>query len=82
MRLAARAIDAGGTWPAVYNAANEEAVAAFLAGGIRFPQIVDTVAEVLDGAADFARPAETVSEVLDVEKHARRLAGQILNAKG
>ena len=34
--------------PAAYNAANEEAVAAFLAGHLPFPSIVDTIAEVLD----------------------------------
>ena len=37
----------GGTAPAVYNAANEECVAAFLAGRLPFLQIVDTVADVL-----------------------------------
>ncbi|HEV2638774.1 MAG TPA: 1-deoxy-D-xylulose-5-phosphate reductoisomerase [Actinocrinis sp.] len=37
----------GGSAPAVYHAANEECVAAFLAGRIKFPQIVDTVARVL-----------------------------------
>ncbi|MCK7660226.1 1-deoxy-D-xylulose-5-phosphate reductoisomerase [Corynebacterium sp. CCM 8835] len=81
VQLAARAVDAGGTWPAVYNAANEEAAAAFLAGDIRFPQIVDTVAEVMDRAQGFVRPAGTVDDVLDVEKRARRLAGEILAAK-
>ncbi|MBI9000739.1 1-deoxy-D-xylulose-5-phosphate reductoisomerase [Corynebacterium sp. CCM 9185] len=81
VRLAAQAVAAGGTWPAVYNAANEEAAAAFLAGGIRFPEIVDTVAEVLDRASRFVRPAGTVDDVLDVEKHSRRLAGEILAGK-
>ena len=33
----------GGTHPAVFNAANEEAVAAFHAGAIRFTDIVDSV---------------------------------------
>jgi 1-deoxy-D-xylulose-5-phosphate reductoisomerase len=45
--LAARAGRAGGCAPAVYNAANEELVAAFHAGDITFVQIVDTVADVL-----------------------------------
>lgn len=38
---------AGGTLPAVYNAANEECVAAFLAGALAFTGIVDTVARVV-----------------------------------
>jgi 1-deoxy-D-xylulose-5-phosphate reductoisomerase len=46
--LARRAGAAGGCAPAVYNAANEELVAAFHAGEVRFPQIVDTVADVVD----------------------------------
>ncbi|MEQ9546345.1 MAG: 1-deoxy-D-xylulose-5-phosphate reductoisomerase [Marinobacter sp.] len=39
LRLAAEAFQAGGTAPAVLNAANEEAVAAFLAGGLCFTDI-------------------------------------------
>ncbi len=46
--LARRAGAAGGCAPAVYNAANEELVAAFHAGAIAFLQIVDTVADVVD----------------------------------
>ncbi len=46
--LAERVGRAGGTFPAVYNAANEEAVAAFHAGMIAFPQIVAMVARVVD----------------------------------
>ena len=48
VRLARAAGDAGGTAPAVYNAANEVCVAAFLAGRLPFPGIVDTLARVLD----------------------------------
>ncbi|MCK7674250.1 1-deoxy-D-xylulose-5-phosphate reductoisomerase [Corynebacterium pygosceleis] len=81
VKLAAQVVSAGGTWPAVYNAANEEAAAAFLSGRIRFPEIVDTVAEVLDRAPQFARPAGTVDDVLDVERRARGLAGRILDGK-
>ena len=46
--LARRAGRLGGSAPAVYNAANEEGVEAFHAGGIGFLDIVDTVARVLD----------------------------------
>ncbi|MGB5951289.1 MAG: 1-deoxy-D-xylulose-5-phosphate reductoisomerase [Ornithinimicrobium sp.] len=47
VQLARDAGSHGGTAPAVYNAANEAAVAAFHEGTIGFPQIVDTVGEVL-----------------------------------
>jgi 1-deoxy-D-xylulose-5-phosphate reductoisomerase len=46
--LARRVGQAGGCAPAVYNAANEELVAAFHAGTIGFVQIVDTIADVVD----------------------------------
>ncbi len=46
--LAYRVGRAGGTFPAVYNAANEEAVAAFHAGAIPFPRIVGSVAAAVD----------------------------------
>jgi 1-deoxy-D-xylulose-5-phosphate reductoisomerase len=48
VELARRAGEAGGCAPAVYNAANEELVAAFHDGSITFLQIVDTIAAVLD----------------------------------
>jgi 1-deoxy-D-xylulose-5-phosphate reductoisomerase len=48
VQLARRAGLAGGTAPAVLNAANEVCVEAFLAGRLRFPVILDTVATVLD----------------------------------
>jgi 1-deoxy-D-xylulose-5-phosphate reductoisomerase len=62
----------GGTAPAVYNAANEEAVAAFLDGQLPFPAIVDTVASVV--AAHGGGKAETVEDVLSAEGWARRQA--------
>ena len=40
--------DAGGTYPAVFNASNEQLVAAFHAGAIGFLDIVDTIARVVD----------------------------------
>jgi 1-deoxy-D-xylulose-5-phosphate reductoisomerase len=47
VRLAREVGEAGGTAPAVYNGANEECVAAFLAGKLPFLAIVDTVARVV-----------------------------------
>jgi 1-deoxy-D-xylulose-5-phosphate reductoisomerase len=49
VRLARTAGAAGGTYPAVYNAANEVCVEAFLAGRIGFLEIVDTIAQVVAG---------------------------------
>ena len=56
---------------AVYNAANEEAAAAFLAGRIRFPRIVGTIAEVLRDADRWAAEPATVDDVLDAQRWAR-----------
>lgn len=74
VQLARTVAAKGGTFPAVYNAANEEAAAAFLEGRIRFPQIVDVVAEVVAGAEDFARPAGSFQDVVAVEDEARARA--------
>ncbi len=59
--LAYRALQAGGSLPAVLNAANEEAVAAFLEDRISFNAIPETIAEVMD-----AHPATTVRDLEDV----------------
>jgi 1-deoxy-D-xylulose-5-phosphate reductoisomerase len=78
VRLAREAVAASATHPAVYNAANEEAVAAFLAGRGGFGRIVDTVARVLDehvGATEL-----TLDAVLEAEAWARGRAGQVLAA--
>jgi 1-deoxy-D-xylulose-5-phosphate reductoisomerase len=66
----------GGTFPAVFNAANEEAVHAFHDGRIRFPAIVDTVATVL-GEHDGAGPLD-LDAVLEAERWARRRAQEVL----
>ena len=64
----------GGAAPAIFNAANEECVAAFLAGRLPFLGIVDTVARVLDEhAPDFGEPG-TVEDVLAAEVWARARA--------
>jgi 1-deoxy-D-xylulose-5-phosphate reductoisomerase len=56
LNLARRAGETGGTLPAVMNAANEVAVAAFLNRQIRFPQIWQTVAQVMDRHQVVAHP--------------------------
>jgi 1-deoxy-D-xylulose-5-phosphate reductoisomerase len=59
--LAYRALEGGGTLPAVLNAANEEAVGAFLDGRIPFTAIPEQVGETMD-----ARPAGPTSVLADV----------------
>jgi 1-deoxy-D-xylulose-5-phosphate reductoisomerase len=71
VRLARAAGTAGGCLPAVFNAANEEAVAAFVAGHSRFLAIVDTIARVLDEADEWTRTPDTVGDVLAAESWAR-----------
>ncbi len=75
--LAREAAAAGGTAPAVYNAANEACVADFQAGRISFPRIVDTVAQIVS-EHDAARTAvTTVADVLAVDDWARRRAREL-----
>jgi len=75
VRLARSAGQAGGTAPAVYNAANEVCVEAFLAGGLPFPAIVDTVERVL--AEHSVGNLNTVADVVETETWARRRAREI-----
>ncbi|MFI5086306.1 MAG: 1-deoxy-D-xylulose-5-phosphate reductoisomerase [Actinomycetales bacterium] len=70
--LAKDAAKQGGTFPAVYNAANEEAVQAFHAGAIGFLDIVDTVEAVL--GAHTADAQLSLGSVLEAEQWARRSA--------
>ena len=58
----------GGCLTAVYNAANEEAAAAFLDGRIGFPAIVRTIADVLHAADQWAAEPATVEDVLDAQR--------------
>jgi 1-deoxy-D-xylulose-5-phosphate reductoisomerase len=73
----------GGTAPAVYNAANEECVEAFLGGRLPFLAIVDTVADVVAEHAASAGPAgnggnaASVEDVLAAEAWARARAREI-----
>ncbi|MGE2718704.1 1-deoxy-D-xylulose-5-phosphate reductoisomerase [Mycolicibacterium celeriflavum] len=69
--LARQAGEAGGCMTAVYNAANEEAAAAFLDGRIPFPAIVRTIADVLRAADQWAAEPATVEDVLDAQQWAR-----------
>jgi 1-deoxy-D-xylulose-5-phosphate reductoisomerase len=72
--LARHAGTVGGCMTAVYNAANEEAAEAFLAGRISFPSIVRTVSDVLHAADQWAAQPATVDDVLDAQRWARQAA--------
>jgi 1-deoxy-D-xylulose-5-phosphate reductoisomerase len=76
-RLAREAIRVGGSAPAILNAANEVAVAAFLAGQIRFTRIAALVEETLQRSNDAPRPA-SLEEVLAVDQSARMQALRLL----
>ncbi|MET3429293.1 1-deoxy-D-xylulose-5-phosphate reductoisomerase [Actinoplanes tereljensis] len=77
VRLAKAAGRAGHCRPAIYNAANEECVAAFAAGRLPFLGIVDTLERVLAEAPDFPEPS-TVEEVLAAEAWARAEAQRMI----
>lgn len=81
VRLAERVGRAGGTYPGVYNAANEVCVAAFHAGELSFPAITDVIAQVVDahagGAGNEVRrtgPETTLPAVLAADSWAREHA--------
>ncbi len=74
VELAREAGRKGGCLTAIYNAANEEAAASFLAGRIGFPAIVRTIAEVLRAADQWAAEPATVEDVLDAQSWARERA--------
>ncbi len=73
---ARRAGEQGGTFPCVFNAANEVAVAAFLDGALPFLAIAEVVAETLD-AADGA-PARDLDDLVAADAEARRHAEESL----
>ncbi len=75
-RLARQVMAAGGVAPAVFNAANEVAVAAFLGGSIPFlaiPRVIDQTLQTVENLEP-----ETLAAVLDADAHARRTAGALL----
>ncbi len=77
--LAYAALRAGGTAPAILNAANEEAVAAFLDARLPFLAIADVVAGCLDRVA--CGPADGLEGLLDSDLTARRQAQRIIAAR-
>ncbi|KRT54455.1 1-deoxy-D-xylulose-5-phosphate reductoisomerase [endosymbiont of Ridgeia piscesae] len=79
LRLAYQAIDAGGTAPAVLNAANEVAVARFLEGNLDFLGIPQVVEQTLNAFA--VEPAETLELLLEQDHRAREYAEQVVRER-
>jgi 1-deoxy-D-xylulose-5-phosphate reductoisomerase len=79
LRLAREAAEAGGTAPAVLNAANEVAVAAFLAGDAGFTRIPEVIEDVLQSHDSAA--ATSLEAVLEADARARAEAGRRLAAR-
>ena len=80
LRLAYQAAEAGGTSPAILNAANEIAVAAFLDGQLRFttiPTLIEKTLELLPG-----RDALSLEVVLEADRLAREITHQQLAESG
>jgi 1-deoxy-D-xylulose-5-phosphate reductoisomerase len=77
LNLARRAGSEGGTLPAVMNAANEIAVAAFLKKSLSFPRIWKTVAETMDAHTTAAHPS--LDEILAADAWAREHARSLVS---
>jgi 1-deoxy-D-xylulose-5-phosphate reductoisomerase len=73
---------AGGTSPAVYNAANEECVAAFLAGALSFTGIVDTVMRVISEHDGSGQRKVSLEDVLEADRWARARARELTGVTG
>jgi 1-deoxy-D-xylulose-5-phosphate reductoisomerase len=76
LRLARQALEEGGAAPIVLNAANEEAVAAFLGRRIAFLDICQTVEEALHRTG--ATQPQSIAEVIDIDRDARALANELM----
>ncbi len=74
LKLAYEVIEAGGTAGAVFNAANEAAVAAFLEGQIRFGMITQLVAQAM--AALEPRPVDSLETAMEADRQARSFVQQ------
>ncbi len=80
VQLAREAGTLGGCMTAVYNASNEVAAEAFLAGHIDFPRIVETVDQVVAaGSGEWTAAPRDVDDVLEADSWARRQAHSFLN---
>ncbi len=77
LNLAKEAGEKGGTLPAVMNAANEVAVAAFLKESISFPKIWETVEETMSSHNSITHPS--LEEIIDADLQARAKATELIS---
>ena len=80
MKLARSALDAGGWATNILNAANEIAVAAYLAGTIGFLDIAKVVEDSIERAAvqGLDKAPESIKEALALDREGRRIASAFL----
>ena len=78
IELARRCGELGGGLPAIFNAANEVAVAAFLAGQISFNSIIESVDLAVQKLGSAVNPIRDLADVSAIENDARKVAGEIL----
>jgi 1-deoxy-D-xylulose-5-phosphate reductoisomerase len=78
IELARRCGQLGGGLPAIFNAANEVAVAAFLAGQISFTSIIESVDLTVQKLGSAVNPIRDLADVSAIENDARKVAGEIL----
>jgi len=78
IELARRCGELGGGLPATFNAANEVAVAAFLAGQISFTSIIESVDLVVQKLGSAVNPIRDLADVSAIEDDARKVAGEII----
>ncbi|MEO1149428.1 MAG: 1-deoxy-D-xylulose-5-phosphate reductoisomerase [Pseudomonadota bacterium] len=83
LRLAREAVERGGAFPALLNAANEVAVASFLDRRLAFRDIANTTAHVLEAAAadDWPAHLDTLDEVMRADETGRRLAAEFCKTR-
>jgi 1-deoxy-D-xylulose-5-phosphate reductoisomerase len=77
LRLAYKAMHAGGTMPTTLNAANEIAVEAFLNEQVRFTDIPVIIERCMDATS--VKQADNLSVILEADQQARRLSKQIIS---
>jgi len=77
LTLAYQVLRAGGSAPAIFNAANEVAVSAFLDGRLAFNRITDVISAVLDRIP--FTPVTQLGEVMEADQRSRELAQEQIN---
>ena len=78
IELARRCGELGGGLPAIFNAANEVAVAAFLAGQISFTSIIESVDLAVQKLGSAVNPIRDLADVSAIENDARKVTGEII----